>query len=120
MQINLNQEYPQSHDLLFLLNNLIIEIKKMKPKEEGALNTLDKKMRPKIEKYYFGLYAFSKYKINPDSNNEAERYPECRNYNCYKVEKLYEIVNIGLLNEIRKDIITIQEDFRENIFLKIC
>ncbi len=120
MQINLKQEYPQSHDLLFLLNNLIIEIKKIKPKAEDVLNTLDKKMRPKIEKYYFGLYAFSQYKINPDSNNEAERYPEYRNYNCYKVEKLYEIVSIELLNEIRKDIVAIQEDFRENIFLKIC
>ena len=120
MQINLKQEYPISHDLLFLLSNLIIEIKKVKPKEKDILNILDKKMRLKIEKYYFGLYAFSQYKINPDINNEAERYPEHKNYNCYDVEKLYEKVGNELLNEIKEDVVVIQEDFREHIFLKIC
>lgn len=120
MQVNLKQEYLLSHDLLFLLNNLIIEIKKVKPKEKNVLDILDKRIRIKIEKYYFGLYAFSQYKVNPDINNEAERYPEYQNYNCYKIEKLYKIVGNELLNEIKEDIVTIQKDFRENIYKKIC
>ena len=120
MKTNLKQEYPTSHDLLILLNFLISNIINNKPKEKKVIEILNKDIREIIEKYYYGLYAFSKYKINPDTNNEAERYPEYRNCNCYKIDNLFDLNYNELLEMIKKDIQYIQKFFREEIYKKVC
>ena len=122
MIINPNQEYPVTHDLIFLLNRLIAEIIKLNSQEDvqkDVLDLLDGKMRNTIGKYYFGLYAFSRYKANPDIYNEAERYPEYQNSNCYKIDGLRNKVCKGLIGDIEEDIKNLQKYFREEIFKKI-
>src|SRR5680860_220525 len=105
MQIGLEQEYPQSHDLLSLLNSLIEKIGKKQFVESDCKTILDEKLRNIIEKYYFGTYAFSVDQSHPDTNNEAERYPEYRNNVCYKIDELHKKVHNELLNEIKGDIV---------------
>ncbi len=114
MQVNTGQEYPTSHDLLKLLNQLILEINNNKYNID--LKLLDQDLREIIEQYYFGLYAFALYKINPDIKNEAERYPEHINDNCYEIKDLYDINFYKLLNKIKKDCVDIQRLFRENVY----
>ena len=117
MKINPQQKYPESHDLLDILNNLILEIKENKG--SSILSTFNKEVRGIIEKYYYGLYAFSKDKNNPDKNNEAERYPEHCNCNCYKANNLYDIDFSILLKGIKKDIQFIQKFLREDVYKKL-
>lgn len=120
MQVDPNQEYPTTHDLLRLLDNLIVAIKNTDNiKKKDILEILDKQLRSLIEKYYYGLYAFSSYKIEPDIKNEAERYPEYKNENCYKIGELCDTVCKELLDGIKVDVINSQNYFRENVLKKI-
>jgi hypothetical protein len=114
-----------THDLLLLLGSAIGELEKKKNKynvDMGAMQSLlDNNVRLIVEKYYYGLYAFSTYKSNPDINNEAERYPERQNENCYKIE----LVNVdtgklnNLIKEIRADCMELQKIFRNEIWAKL-
>jgi len=118
MQINPRLEYPEGHDLIDLLNCLISGVEEKK-QDSPKLELLDTNLRKIIEKYYFGLYAFSKVKVKPDKNNEAERYPEHRNGSCYKIDKLDSVNMSDLLLEVEKDCVELQKQFRENILKKI-
>lgn len=120
MQVHTNQEYPQSHDLLYLLNQLIREINSHRTGEfKIDVDALDKDLRAVIERYYFGLYAFSKQKSYPDINNEAERYPEYQNNSCYKIEKLHELNMKSVLEQVKKDCKYVQKILRENVLKKL-
>lgn len=117
MKIRPDSKYSYSHDLIFLLNNLIKEIK---IKDDDILSqTLDKKLRNIIKKYYFGMYIPPNKSTQPDVLNEAERYPSHRNINCYKIEKLHDINMFNLLNKTKKDCVDLQKLFREEIWKKI-
>ena len=118
MQIHKNLEYPQTHDLYQLLNMLIAET--LNNKIQGIdMQILDQKVRTIINKYYYGLYAFAVSNNQPDINNEAERYPEYRNPNCYKIDNLFKIEMNTLLQQVKKDCVTIQKYFREDILKKL-
>jgi hypothetical protein len=118
MRTDSNEEYSQSHNLIELLNTEI-SIMKRKKVDNNAINILDKNVRFVIEKYYYGLYAFSKNNNNPDINNEAERYPEHRNKNCYEIKNLWDVVDGKLIEEIMNDCRDIQKNLRNNVFFKI-
>ncbi len=118
MQIDHKLEYPISHDLIVLLNTLIRQIQK-KDQKYIKLELLDKDLRSCIEKYYYGIYAFASIRAEADICNEAERYPEYQNTNCYKIKELYKLDMHTLLNDIKTDCIYLQKTFREEILKKI-
>jgi hypothetical protein len=121
MQVDPKQEYPATHhDLRKLLDNLIVTIKNTNnTQKKNILEILDKELRNLIEKYYYGLYAFSYYKVEADINNEAERYPEYKNNNCYEIDDLCDVVCNELLKEIRVDVVNLQKYLREKVLKKI-
>lgn len=84
LSILMGGEYDGSnHDLIILLNTLIVRIneKKQNTKRDEVLKILDEDVRLIIERYYFGTYLFNnRYKVMPDVNNQAERYPETNAY----------------------------------------
>lgn len=118
MQINSNLEYPQSHDLILLLDSFVLEVTNKKL-DNSIVLILDKNLRGIIEKYYFGLYAFTNDRAHPDICNEAERYPEYQNLNCYIIKDLYNINMHSLVNQIKKDCILIQKSLREDVWKKL-
>ncbi|OIO29018.1 hypothetical protein COX93_00255 [Candidatus Nomurabacteria bacterium CG_4_10_14_0_2_um_filter_30_12] len=118
MQTDINLVYSQSHDLIALLNILILKIKDNHI-SNSMLKILDYDIRKIVEKYYFGLYAFAQERVYPDINNEAERYPEYKNPNCYKIENLCNINMNVLLNEIINDCVFVQKLLREDILKKL-
>ena len=118
MQTHPKLEYPTSHDLLALLDVLIKNLR-TNGLEDNIVNALDQDARAIIEKYYYGLYAFSTVKTTPDINNEAERYSEYRNANCYQIKELFNVVNVDLVESIKKDCVILQRIFREEIYRKI-
>lgn len=118
MQLNSKIEYPITHDIVELLNKLIVEVRN-KDKKDDKINLLDKDVRKIIEKYYFGNYAFSDTKSQNDKNNEAERFPEYQYDNCYEVKDLYNLDFFNLIPIIKKDCVDLQKYFREDILKKI-
>lgn len=114
MRMNKNQEYPQSHDLIELLNVLTCLLQDQNF-DSSVIETLDGDVRNIVEKYYYGLYAFSKYRNRPDKNNEAERYPERKQQSCYEINNLEKVVTNDLLNGIKQDCITVEMKLRENV-----
>ena len=118
MQTDPQLEYPASHDLLFLLNTLISNLCS-RGVDTAMINALDKDAKAIIEKYYYGLYAFATDKTMPDINNEAERYPEYRNPQCYQIKDLHMVVSVDLLTPIKADGVALQHIFREAIYRRI-
>lgn len=113
MYFHINEEYPLTHDLFVLFGEL-------KKNSKVYSSLLDNKFEQIINKYYFGLYYFADDECCPDINNEAERYPEYQNKNCYKVDDLVGIDDYNkLLIQIKDDIIEAQRIFREEIYKKL-
>lgn len=123
--INPNKEYLVSHNLINLIDEfkkeLINDTKRYKIITTDISDLISGELLPIVEKYYYGLYAFSKDKLHPDVNNEAERYPEQRNGDCYKIEltDLDEEKINGLVNEIKGDCVKLQNIFRDKIWIKL-
>ena len=117
MVLNIEDDYLPGHDSIDLLNDLIRELEFQK-KDKAIIEVLNKDVRKIIEKYYYGIYAFSENKSKSDKNNEAERYPEYKNCNCYEISDK-DLITPDLISSIKKDIVNLQRFFREDVLIKI-
>jgi hypothetical protein len=107
--IDAHGEYTFSHDLKLLIDE---NVKKVRgTKSESIWNKLKTDIWPTCRKYYYGTYITSNPDENhPDTKNEAERYPEAGNKNCYStpdvalwgVENLFDPFGRVGTNEIEK------------------
>ena len=121
-----DQDYEHSHDLIFLLNTLINKLNK-ESELSFVSNVLETKLRPVIDKYYFGLYIPSNNSKNmPDLRNESERYTESKGYSIQKIwhrslgANRFFIVDIKLVKSIEKDIRVVHNILRQEVYSKVC
>ncbi len=114
MNIDKDKEYPHEHNLKKIIDSL-----NNKLKGEIELKNELIKLVGIINKYYYGTYAFTKEKNSPDINNEAERYPELRNKDCYEICNLFSNVNRQLIEMIIKDTQDLQKGLR-NLLIKVA
>lgn len=109
-------KYPQTHNLIELLDKFL-SILKEKKLNGNTIKLLNYKIRKIIERYHFGIYAFTRKKDRPDLYNEAERFPEYKNIKCYEIKKLYTKVDRNLINKIESDCISLRNDLRDKVYL---
>lgn len=102
--IDYHEEYEGKHDIKFLIEKNIEKAKGTK--SEKTWNQLNRDIWPVVKKYYFGTYIPPNIDENhPDIQNEAERYPEAKNNQCYKIPAAFEWMSQQILKMVKDDIL---------------
>ena len=100
-------EYDGMHDIKYLIDSNITKAKGTG--SEIIWNQFKDDIWSIIKRYYYGTYIPSIMDENhPDKQNEAERYPETRKENCYKIPEIYDWVTLKVIEEIKDDIETVR------------